>query len=178
MNKSLVFVGLFSVLALGSAVACSSTTTTTGSGGDDAGATKEGGSSGSSGSSGKDSSTAEDTGTSTDPDKACGTETTLLKCGTCCATNHPSGYKTFTDSLLACACNGTGADSGAPPCAADCADTICKTPPANGSTACSACLQTSVGQGGACGETVSATCMASADCLAEQKCIAQCQGKP
>ena len=175
MNKSALFVGLFSIAALTGALACSSTTTTTDPTNDDAGTPKDGGSSGTA----KDSSTPPDTDSgTTDPDKKCGTEATLRACGTCCATNHASGYKTFTDTLVACACNGTGADGGTGPCATDCAGTICKTPPANPTAACSTCLQASVGQTGACGETVATTCMASSDCLAEQKCITQCQGKP
>jgi hypothetical protein len=174
MDKRAVFFGLFSIVTLTGLVgACSSTTTTT-TGTDTPtaeGGTKEGGSTV------KDSSTAtEDTGTTTG-DTACGKETTLQACGTCCIANHKSGYTIFQNSLLACACKGTGADGGAP-CSTDCAATICAATPKNADTTCNTCLQTSIGNGGACQEQLTTDCAPDADCVAEQTCVAQCKGKP
>jgi hypothetical protein len=172
MNKPALLIALLSAAALASVVACSSTTTTTASDSDaGSGTPAEGGTV-------KDSSTPTvDSSTPTDPDTACGAASTAQACGQCCATNHASGYKTFTDSLLACACGGTGADGGAP-CATACVDTFCKSPPANPTATCNTCLQSSVGATGACTDTVGTACQGSADCVAEQKCIALCKGKP
>lgn len=175
MHKRAVFFGLSSIVSLaGLVVACSSTTTVTGTDTTtpEAGAKETG-------STAKDSSTTtEDTGTGTGTDdKACGAETTLQACGTCCIANHKTGYTVFQDSLLGCACKGTGADGGAP-CATECGSTICATTPKNADATCNTCLQASVGQGGGCQEQVSTDCTADTDCLAEQKCIAQCAGKP
>jgi hypothetical protein len=176
MHKRAVFFGLSSIVSLaGLVVACSSTTTVTGTdtASPEAGAKETGTATP------KDAGTVtEDTGTGTGTgDKACGAETTLQACGTCCIGNHKSGYTVFQNSLLGCACKGTGADGGAP-CAADCASTICATTPANPDATCSTCLQTSIGSGGGCQEQVSADCTADKDCLAQQTCVAQCQGKP
>jgi hypothetical protein len=176
MNRNFLFFGLASVAALiGSVAACSSTTTTQTTV-DDGGAAADGGTSKDAG---KDTSTTEpeDSGTPTDPDKACAAEATLPACGQCCVTNHPSGYKVFQDSLLGCACTGTGADGGAP-CAADCANTACMSPPGQPDAKCNACLQGSVGQTGACNDAVGTACGGNPDCLAQQKCIAPCQTKP
>ncbi len=178
MDKRIGFLGFFSAAALLGAIACTTTTTTTETPAGDAGTTKgdasatkdSGGSSSSSSSGGGGDSGA-------DPDQACGEEASLQGCAQCCATNHPTGYKTFADTLLACACEGTGADGGAGPCAEDCADTACNSTPAQPTAACNTCLQNSVGQGGGCQQAVSDACTAEADCLAQQKCVAQCQGK-
>jgi hypothetical protein len=176
MEKRAVFFGLSSIVTLtGLVVACSSTTTTV-TGTDtptDEGGTKE------AGSSVKDSGgTLEDTGTGTATgDKACATETTLQACGTCCIGNHKSGYTIFQNSLLACACKGTGADGGAP-CATECASTICAATPKNADATCTTCLQASIGSGGACLDQLTADCTADADCVAEQTCVSQqCKGK-
>jgi hypothetical protein len=176
MHKRAVFFGLSSVVTLaGLVVACSSTTTVTGTDTPtpEAGAAKDGSTTA------KDSSTTtEDTGTGTGTgDTACGAETTLQACGTCCITNHQAGYKTFQASLLACACTGTGADGGAP-CSTECGATICAATPKNPDAACSACLQASIGAGGGCQEKLTTDCTADKDCLAEQTCVAQCKGKP
>jgi hypothetical protein len=178
MNKSALFFGMSSVVALAGVIAACSSTTTTTTPLDEAGTAKEGGSSGEGGA--KDSGTPvdEDSGTTPTTDKACADETTLQACGQCCVTNHPAGYKTFQDSLLSCGCKGTGADGGTAPCATDCATTACKNPPAQLDQKCTTCLQGSVGQGGACQEALSAACTADPECIAEQKCIAPCQGKP
>lgn len=178
MNRNILLFGLASVTALfGTVTACSSTTTTETviDGGSAAG---DGGGGGTGKDAGSDSSTTgTDSGTTTDPDEACAQEATLQACGTCCVTNHPSGYKVFQDSLIGCACTGTGADGGAP-CAADCAATACKTPPAQPDQTCNTCLQGSVGQTGACNAAVLSDCSASPDCLAQQKCVTPCQSKP
>lgn len=177
MDKRIGFFGLVSVAALSGAIACTTSTTTTettpNSG--DGGTAKDGGSSTTKDSGGGSSSG--DSGSSTDPDQACGEEASLQGCAQCCATNHPSGYKTFADTLLACACDGTGADGGTGPCATDCQDTACASTPATPTAACNTCLQGSVGSGGACQQAVSDACTAEQDCLAQQKCVAQCQGK-
>lgn len=175
MNKRVVLFGLSSVVTLaGFVVACSSTTTVTGT---DT-ATPEAGTK-ETGTTAKDSSTTtEDTGTGTPTgDEACGAESTLQACGTCCITNHKSGYDIFQASLLACACKGTGADGGTP-CATECGTTICAATPKNPDAACNTCLQASIGAGGACQEQLTADCTADKDCLAEQTCVAQCKGKP
>lgn len=176
MDKRVAFFGLTSIVALtGLVVACSSTTTVTGT---DT-TTPEGGTAKESGTTAKDSSTTtEDTGTGTGTgDTACGAETTLQGCGTCCVTNHAAGYKTFQGSLLPCACMGTGADGGAP-CATECGTTICAATPKNPDATCNACLQASIGSGGACQEKLTTDCSADKDCVAEQTCVAQCKGKP
>ena len=176
MNKRVVLFGLSSVVTLaGFVVACSSTTTVTGTDTPtpEAG-TKE------TGTTAKDSSTTttEDTGTGTPTgDEACGAETTLQACGTCCVTNHKTGYTVFQDSLLGCACKGTGSDGGTP-CATECATTICAASPKNPDATCNTCLQASIGAGGACQEQVTTDCSGNPDCLAEQTCVAQCKGKP
>jgi hypothetical protein len=174
MHKRIVFFGLSSVVCLaGLVVACSSTTTVTGTDTP----TPEAGSK-ETGTTTKDSGTVtEETGTTTDPDKACGAETTLQACGTCCITNHKSGYTVFQYSLLGCACKGPGADGGAP-CATECATTICATTPKSPDATCSTCLQGSIDTGGACQEQVSTDCTGDKDCVAQQACVAQCKGKP
>ena len=175
MHKRAVFFGLSSIVTLaGLVVACSSTTTVTGTDtpSPEAGAKETGTTTKDSG------TTTEDTGTGTTTgDTACGAETTLQACGTCCITNHKSGYTVFQASLLACACMGTGADGGAP-CATECGATICAATPKNPDATCSTCLQTSIGAGGACQEQLTTDCTADKDCLAEQTCVAQCKGKP
>ena len=176
MNKVVLFFGLSAVVALtGVVAACSSTTTVPVDPGPTEGGAKEGGGPADGG---KDTSTIpDDTGTIADPDKACAALTTFGECGTCCVKNHTAGYKVFQDSLVACACKGTGADGGSP-CATDCATTICKSPPANPDATCNTCLQGSVNTGGACQDKVVNDCTASPDCLAQQKCIVPCQSKP
>jgi len=175
MHRNVLFFGLVSVTALlGSVAACSSTTTTetiidggTPASESDAAATQD---------SGKDTSTIEDDDagtTNTDPDTACAKETTPQACGQCCIGNHPSGSKVFQDSLLACACTGAGADGGAP-CATQCAATACAATPMTPDSSCSACLQGSIDQTGACNAAVGKDCTASSDCLAQQKCISTC----
>lgn len=173
MNRNVLFFGLVSITALAGAIAACSSTTTTETIVDSGTPTPEGGS-GKDG--GKDSSTPvdEDSGTSTDPDKACTQEATRDACGQCCVANHQAGSKVFQDALLACACTGTGADGGAPACATECANTVCKSPPANPDMGCSTCLQGSVGQTGTCNGAVVDACTANADCLDQQKCIAAC----
>lgn len=176
MEKRIGLFGLLSLAAIYGAFACSTTTTTTETPSDTGdGGSKDGGSSKKD--SGSSTTGDDDGGTSGDPDDACGEEATLQGCAQCCATNHPTGYKTFSDTLLACACEGTGADAGAAPCAADCADTACASTPAQPTGACNTCLQGSVGQDGACQVAVSEACTAEQDCLDQQKCVAQCQGK-
>ena len=157
----------------GALAACSSTTTETSQPGD-SGPAETGTSDG-----GKDTSTSADPDTSTtaDPDKACAALGTKNECGTCCIQNHAKGYKLFQDTLLACACTGTGADGGAP-CATECAATLCKSPPVQADMTCSTCLQGSVDQGGDCQESVATACTADEDCLAEQKCVLPCTKKP
>lgn len=177
MHKRAVFFGLSSIASLaGVLFACSSTTTVTGT---DT-TTPEGGAKETGTGTGKDSSTTtdEDTGTgTTDPDKACGAEATLQACGSCCITNHKTGYAVFQKSLLDCTCKGTGADGGAP-CATECAATACATTPKQPDGTCNTCLQASIGTGGGCQDQVVADCSADTDCLAQQKCVSQCQGKP
>ena len=178
MNRSALFFGLSSVVALaGFAGACSSTTTTvTPDNTSEAGSPSEAGV--------RDSATADtgvvdDTDSSVTPsgDEACAAETTKAACGQCCVTNHAAGAKVIQDSVLACACMGTGADGGAPACMTECAATACATTPMQPDTACNTCLQMSIAQGGACQAAASAACMASADCVAEQKCVAPCTTK-
>jgi hypothetical protein len=179
MNRSALFFGLSSVVALAGLVgACSSTTTTV------AGDTPEGGTSSEAGTgketgSGKDSSTPVDTDSSVTPtgDEACAAETTRQACGTCCLTNHPTGAKVISDTVIACGCKGTGSDAGTAACGTECAATACAATPATPDMACNTCLQASVGQGGACQQAASDACTASADCVAEQKCITPCQTK-
>jgi hypothetical protein len=177
MHKSALFVGLSSVLTLtlaaGFVVACSSTTTTTTDEPVDSGV-KETGTT-------KDSAPPvedEDSGDTTDPDTACANDSTLAACGQCCTTNHTAGATAFQNSLIACACSGTGADGGTGPCATECATSACATPIAQPDATCSACLQGSVGATGACTAQVTSDCEAVSDCIAEQQCISQCQGKP
>ncbi len=182
MNRSALFFGLSSVVALAGLVgACSSTTTTIandppegGTSLSEAGTGKETGTGG-----GKDSSTPVDTDSSVTPtgDEACAAETTRQACGSCCIKNHPAGAKAIQDSVEACACKGTGADSGTPACMTECASTFCAATPAQPNAACNTCLQGSIGAGGACQASVSAACTASADCVAEQKCVMPCQTK-
>ncbi len=175
MEKRAVFFGLTSIVTLtGLVMACSSTTTVTGTDtSTPEGGAKEGGTTV------KDSSTTtdEDTGTTTTGDKACGEEATLTACGTCCIANHKSGYTIFQNSLLACACKGTGADGGAP-CATECASTVCASTPKNADATCNTCLQGSISSGGACLDQLSTDCSADTDCVAEQTCVTQCKGKP
>ena len=177
MHKRAVLFGLSSIVSLaGLVVACSSTTTVTGTDTP----TPEGGTKETGTTTPKDSGTTteEDTGTGTGTgDTACGKEATLQECGTCCITNHKSGYTVFQNSLLGCACKGTGADAGAP-CATDCASTICAATPKQPDATCNTCLQGSVAMGGACQQQVSDDCTADTDCVAQQKCVSQCQGKP
>lgn len=178
MRSKFVFLGLSALVAISTVFACSSTTTTTNPAGEEGGlGTKEGGSDGGGG--GKDTGPPVDTDSGpTDPDEACGAEATQTACATCCGpTNHAAGYKVFVDSLVECACGGTGADAAAPPCATDCAAGLCATPPAQPNATCNTCLQSSVNNG-ACAQHVSDECGASADCMAQQKCVAKCQGKP
>jgi hypothetical protein len=178
MNRSAIFFGLSSVVALvGFAGACSSTTTTITPGDGGTGTpTSEAGV--------KDSATADtgvvdDTDSSVAPmsDEACAAATTKAACGQCCVTNHAAGAKVIQDSVVACACMGTGADGGAPVCMTECATTVCATTPMNPSTACTNCLQASIAQGGGCQQAASDACKASPDCLAEQMCIAPCTTK-
>jgi hypothetical protein len=179
MNRSALFFGLSSVVALAGLVgACSSTTTTfpgdTAEGGtpSEAGTGKETGG-------GKDSSTPVDTDSSVTPtgDDVCAAETTRQACGSCCIMNHAAGAKAIQDSVEACACKGTGADGGTPACMTECATTFCAATPAQPNAACNTCLQASIGAGGACQASVGAACTASPDCVAEQKCIMPCQTK-
>jgi hypothetical protein len=176
MHKRAVFFGLSSVVALaGLVVACSSTTT----GGNET-VTSEAGTAKETGTTTKDSgtTTTEDTGTGTGTgDTACAAETTLQACGTCCATNHKTGYTTFITAVVACACSGTGADGGAP-CATECGATLCAATPKNPDAACNTCLQASIGTGGACQEKLTTDCSADTDCVAQQKCLQPCKGKP
>lgn len=178
MDKRALFFGLTSIMTLaGVVVACSSTTTITGTDTP----TPEAGARETSTPS-KDASTTPDDASSpppsTDPDKACGAEATLSGCGSCCVTNHQAGAKVIQDSVMACACKGTGADGGIGACVAECATTFCKNPPAQPDATCNTCLQSSIAKGGACADKVAADCQASTDCLAEQKCIGtQCNGK-
>lgn len=178
MNRSALFFGLSSVVALaGFAGACSSTTTTVDNTTPEGGTLSEAGTA--KDSAAKDSSTTTDTDSSTTPtgDQACAAETTKTACGDCCITNHAAGAKVIEDSVLGCACMGTGADGGAPVCMTECAATACAATPANPDTACNTCLQASIGQGGGCQAAVSSACTASADCVAEQKCISPCLTK-
>ena len=174
MTKRIGLLSLFAVAALAGAFACTTTTTTTETPSGDAGkdaktttGTKDGG----------DTTEDDAGGLPIDPDQACGDEATLQGCAQCCATNHPAGYKTFEESLLGCACEGTGADGGTGPCATACGATACATPPANPDAACNKCLQDSIGQGGACQLAVSEACTADQECLAQQQCASLCQGK-
>jgi hypothetical protein len=177
MNRSALFFGLSSVVALaGFAGACSSTTTTVDNGTPEAGTTSEAG--GGKDSAAQDSSPIDtDTGTTVTGDQACAAETTKAACGSCCITNHAAGAKVIQDSVLGCACMGTGADGGAPACMTECAATACAAMPATPDTACNTCLQASIAQGGACQKAASDACTASADCRAEQTCISPCQTK-
>lgn len=178
MNRNALFFGLASVTALlGTVAACSSTTTTETI--VDGGSTPADGSAGGK-DAGKDTSTPVevDSGNTTDPDDACKAEATQEACGQCCVTNHQSGSKVFQDSLLACACKGTGADGGVGACATECAATVCAATPANPDQACTTCLQGSLGQNGACNNAVASACTANADCVDQQKCVATCQNKP
>ena len=176
MTKRIGLSSVFAAAALAGAIACTTTTTTTEtpSGGADGGSdaksatgTKDGGG----------TTTDDDSGLPIDPDQECAEQASLQGCAQCCATNHPAGYKTFEDSLLACACEGTGADGGTGPCATACGDTACAATPANPDAACNKCLQDSVGQGGACQQAVSDACTADKECLAQQQCASLCQGK-
>ena len=183
MHKSILFVGLFSAAAIASSLAACSSTMTTSSpetnldAGKDTGTSSgSSGSSGTSGTSGSSGSGEEDA--STDPDKACGAAANQNACAQCCATNHASGYKTFTDSLFACACKGTGTDAGTGPCAKDCETSACAATPAALTPACNTCLQNSVSATGACQPPVVAACSANPDCLAQQKCVPACQKLP
>lgn len=178
MNRSALFFGLSSVVALaGFAGACSSTTTTVDNGTPEGGTASEAG--GGKDSAAQDSSmtTDTDTGTTATGDQACAAETTKTACGTCCITNHQAGAKVIQDSVLACACMGTGADGGAPACMTECAATACATTPATPDATCNTCLQASIAQGGACQAAASSACTANADCVAEQKCIVPCTTK-
>jgi len=178
MNRSALFFGLSSVVALaGFAGACSSTTTTFTPDGSEAGTTSEAGT--------KDSATADtfvpdepDTGVTPMGDEACAAATSKSACGQCCITNHTAGAKVIQDSVVACACMGTGADGGAPVCMTECAATVCAATPMNPDATCTACLQMSIAQGGGCQAAASAACMANTDCKAEQMCIAPCSTKP
>lgn len=177
MQKRAVLFGLSSIVTLaGLVVACSSTTTVTSTDPGTDASTKETGTTGTPKDSGI-TTAPDDAGTTGDPDTACGAEATLQACGTCCVTAHKAGYTVFQDSILACACKGTGADGGAP-CATECAATICAATPANPDTACNTCLQGSIGMGGGCQQQVSTDCTGNADCVAEQKCVGLCKGKP
>jgi hypothetical protein len=180
MNRTAFFFGLSSMVALaGFAGACSSTTTTTTDGPDGGGTSGEASTNKDTGA-GKDSSTiTPDTDSSTTPtgDEACAAEATKAACGQCCVTNHQAGAKVIQDSVLGCACQGTGADSGAPVCATECAATACAATPAQPDTACNNCLSMSIAQGGACQQAASDACTASTDCVAEQKCIQPCTTK-
>jgi hypothetical protein len=178
MNRSALFFGLSSVVALvGFAGACSSTTTTVTGDGSEAGTpTNE---AGAKDSATQDTGVVEDTDSSVTPmgDEACAAATTKAACGQCCVTNHAAGAKVIQDSVVACACTGTGADGGAPACMTECAATICAAMPMNPDMACSACLQQSIAQGGACQQAASDACKASPDCVAEQMCVAPCTTK-
>lgn len=181
MKNAIGILGLFSALALigGALGACSSSDNGGGSGGQDAGA--KDGSTTKGKDAGRDDDTDDGDDDDTDPkptgDDACAAEATKDACGQCCATNHAAGYKTFSETLLSCACEGTGADGGAAPCSTECGDTICATPQKAPTDACNKCLQDSVGQDGACLPPVSSACTADPDCLDQQKCVAQCQSK-
>jgi hypothetical protein len=168
--------GLFSVAALAGAIACTTTTTETSGGGDPDAGKKDG------------STSTKDSGTKTDDedsgttkatgDDACKEETTLDACGSCCEGNHEKGTNTFYGSLLACACEGTGAvDAGGKgACDAECGDNACaeKDP----TDACVKCVQDSIGEDGACLDAVVEACKADDDCMANQQCLAeQCDGK-
>jgi hypothetical protein len=172
MSSRKVFFGLVSVTAVsGAIIACTTTTTTvenppadSGSGGDTGTGSKDSG-----------PKTEQDTGTTLTGDELCLAESDRQACGQCCIKNHMTGYNTFIKSITDCACQGTGAaDGGVAPCATECKDTFCKNPPAQVDKTCDTCLQNSVGQTGACIETVSKACQADTDCLAEQKCISGC----
>ena len=178
MNRSALFFGLSSVVALaGFAGACSSTTTTVDNGTPEGGTSSEAG--GGKDSAAKDSSSTTDTDSSTTPmgDEACAAETTKTACGSCCVTNHAAGAKVIQDSVLACACMGTGTDAGTPACMTECAATVCAATPANPDATCNTCLQASIAQGGKCQQAASDACTASTDCLAEQTCIKPCTTK-
>ena len=158
--------------------ACSSTTTTVDNTTSEAGTGSET-STGKDAASSKDSSTTTDTDSSTTPtgDEACAAETTKAACGQCCVTNHAAGAKVIQDSVLACACMGTGTDGGTPACMTECASTICAATPMNPDATCNTCLQASIAQGGACQKAASDACTANADCVAEQKCVMPCTTK-
>jgi hypothetical protein len=182
MNRSALFFGLSSVVALAGLVgACSSTTTTVGGDTPEGGTPGEAGIGKEAGSPTKDSSTPVETDSSVTPtgDDVCAAEATRQACGSCCIKNHPAGAKAIQDSVEACACKGTGADGGTAPCMGmtECGTTFCAATPAQPNAACNTCLQASLGSGGACQGSVSAACSASPDCVAEQKCITPCQTK-
>jgi hypothetical protein len=177
MVKAASVFGLFSVAALTGAIACSTTTTVTEAPAD-AGT--------SDGAAKKDSGPIDDgdSGSATG-DEACAQAGSRQACGTCCATNHETGYDAFVAALTACDCAGTGvgvdggsdggSDAGAEgACATECADTFCASTPKTATTACSTCIQESVSTGGACQEYVSDACKKEPDCLEEQKCILGC----
>jgi hypothetical protein len=65
---------------------------------------------------------------------------------------------------------GTGTGTGA--CSAECGDNICMNQSAT--TACSDCIDQSMGQGGACLNVVAKACAGNADCKAELECIGGC----
>ncbi len=177
MQRSILFFGLSSIVALGGAIAaCSSTTTTTT---DTVDAAPE---ADVRNDAGKDAAKVEeDSGTTLNPDKQCAAMATQEECGQCCGMNHPSGYAVFLKALIDCSCKGIGidggADGGAGACATECADTLCKSTPAQPNAACNTCLQGAVGSGGACNEPISSACMADEDCMAQQKCIVPCASK-
>ena len=179
MNRSALFFGLSSVVALAGFVgACSSTTTTVDNGTPEGGTSPE--ASTGKDSAAKDSSTTTDTDSSTTPtgDEACAAEATKSACGSCCVTNHAAGAKVIQDSVLACACDGTGTDAGTAACKTECAATVCAATPMNPDATCNTCLQASIAQGGACQKAASDAGTANADCVAEQKCVAPCTTKP
>jgi hypothetical protein len=99
---------------------------------------------------------------------------TNMACQQCCITNHMTGYNTYTNALLMCACGATGG------CATACAQSACKMPPSNPmmGDACDTCINNAVqaadGGAGACDQALQTACQGDTDCVALIQCIQPC----
>jgi hypothetical protein len=154
---------------------CSSGTTGTGGSGSTLGGSSSGGSSGGSGSGNESSSGSRGDGGPTD--MTCANQTTNATCQQCCAQVHTSGYQTFANALLQCACGNTGG------CATVCGMSACASSPSAPSPgdACDTCISQDVvpGDGGttACDKPIVDACGADPNCGAFALCARACVAK-
>jgi hypothetical protein len=177
MENAIRVFGVFSVVALTGAIACTVTSSNPPNDGGPA----------------QDAASQQDAGFS---NETCIAEKTNEACIGCCVGIHPSGAQVFNKALVGCLCNGEGiapdsdagdggdaGDAGAGdagtggPCAAVCNSPSCaeEVLDSNPSEACLKCLSDNTAENAACNAPIGKECSTSDDCyslLAE--CVQKC----